>query len=61
MLWYIIGNDTLCLTMITNNKDVLFFCVNLRKDLKIYSKDKNEKDYFHTDYGFYYGVRNDML
>ena len=79
MLWYIIGNDTLCLTMITNNTDVLFFCVNLRKEgknlkedlklnslvgtgtTKIYAKDKISKHYFHTDYGFYYGVRNDML
>lgn len=61
MLWYIIGNDTLRLTMITNNTDVLFFCVNLRKGVKIYAKDKISKHYFHTDYGFYYGVRNDML
>ena len=27
----------------------------------IYAKDKISKHYFHTDYGFYYGVRNDML
>ena len=39
MLWYIIGNDTLCLTMITNNTDVLF-CVNLRKRVKFMPKTK---------------------
>lgn len=37
------------------------YCVNLRKGVKIYAKDKISKHYFHTDYGFYYGVRNDML
>lgn len=61
MLWYIIGNDTLCLTMITNNTDVLFFCVNLRKEGKNLCQRQNFKTLFHTDYGFYYGVRNDML
>ena len=48
MLWYIIGNDTLCLTMITNNTDVLFFCVNLRKEGKNLCQRQNFQNIIFT-------------